>query len=281
MGKTTNISWTHHSFTPWWGCQRVSPGCEQCYAETLSKRWGHQIWGPPKTTERRLFGDAHWREPIGWDLAAAEAGERRRVFCASMADVFEDHPMLPPVRERLWDLIDETPRLDWLLLTKRPENIAHMLPQRYWPNVWLGTSTEDQQRADERVPVLLRYRDQVPVLFLSVEPQLGPVKLEEFLRPVCPKHDGPEIVECMHAGWNEATRPRPRISWVITGGESGSGHRRFDLDWARQTRDECAAAGVAWHFKQIGGRTHAAGGCELDGREWKEFPEPRREPVLA
>lgn len=261
MGKVTEISWCHHSFNTHWGCVRVSPGCENCYAETLAKRWGHNIWGPAKTTPRRLFGDAHWREPIGWDLAAAEAGERRRVFCSSMADVFEDHPMLPPVRARLWQTIRATPNLDWLLLTKRPENIAHMLPQGYWPNVWLGTSTEDQQRANERVPVLLRYRDRVPVLFLSVEPQLGPITFR-------------------WASWNPVRGANHldglrQIDWLITGGESGPSHRPFNLDWARQTRDECAAAGVAWHFKQHGGRTHAAGGCLLDGVEHKNFPAPR------
>lgn len=274
MGKTTEISWCHHTFNPHWGCQRWSPGCENCYAETLALRWGHKIWGPPKTTPRRLFGDKHWAEPIGWDLAAAAAGERRRVFCASMSDVFEDHPMLPPVRERLWDLIGRTPNLDWLLLTKRPENIAAMMPDHYWPNVWLGTSTEDQQRADERVPVLLQYRDLVPVLFLSVEPQLGPITF----RPWLSRGMGCDGM-CDEDAPGTCQRPNHRLArpdWLITGGESGPHHRPFNLDWARQTRDECASAGVAWHFKQVGGRTHAEGGCLLDGLEHKGFPAPRR-----
>lgn len=260
MGNSTEISWCHHTYNTHWGCQRWSPGCENCYAETLALRWGHKIWGPPKTTPRRLFGDKHWAEPIGWDLAAAAAGERRRVFCASMSDVFEDHPMLPPVRERLWDLIGRTPNLDWLLLTKRPENIAAMMPDRYWPNVWLGTSTEDQQRADERVPVLLRYRDLAPVLFLSVEPMLAPIDLSIAIGDRVTTAD---------------------IDWCIVGGESGPRHRPFDTDWARSLRDQCAAADIAYFFKQHGGRTHAEGGCLLDGREHKAFPEPRRELAHA
>lgn len=265
MGKATEISWCHHTFNPWWGCFKVSEGCTNCYAETMATRWGHHIWGPAKTTQRRLFGDAHWREPIAWDLAAAEARERRRVFCSSMADVFEDHPMLPPVRERLWDTIRGTPNLDWLLLTKRPENIAAMLPDGYWPNVWLGTSTEDQPRADERVPVLLRHRDQVPVLFLSVEPQIGPVSLTD-------QEWWDHRYE--YGFYPESVAQRP-IDWVIVGGESGPHHRPFDLGWARLLRDQCADADVAFHLKQIGGLHHAAGGCLLDGREWKEFPTVR------
>lgn len=165
--------------------------------------------------------------------------------------------MLIAERQKLWDVITGTPHLDWLLLTKRPENIAMMMPWRVagWPNVWLGTSTEDQQQADLRIPLLLGRRDQVPVLFLSVEPQLGPIQLGV---------NG----QFFDYGFGD----RARIDWVITGGESGPGHRPFDLDWARQTRDECKAAGVAWHYKQFGGFTHAAGGCLLDGREYKEFP---------
>jgi protein gp37 len=247
MGKSTEISWCDHTFNTHWGCMKVSPGCENCYALTLAKRWGHDIWGPAKTTARRLFGSKHWGEPFVWDHEAQQAGVRRRVFCNSMADVFEDHPMLPRVREQLWQTIAVTPFLDWLLLTKRPENVAEMMPNRYWSNVWLGTSTEDQERANERVPLLVRMRDRASVLFLSVEPQLGPVHLAQWLG---------------------------NIDWVITGGESGSRHRPFDLAWARHTRDECALAGVAWHFKQFGGFTHAAGGCSIDGREWKEFPNP-------
>lgn len=189
--------------------------------------------------------------------------------------------MLIAERQKLWDVITGTPHLDWLLLTKRPENIAMMMPWRVagWPNVWLGTSTEDQQQADLRIPLLLGRRDQVPVLFLSVEPQLGPVTLfdtsEGVLRGVGVirsggrSHDGPsgpsEWVDDSYSG----------IDWVIDGGESGPKHRPFDPEWARSLRNECSEAGVAFHFKQHGGRTHAEGGCLIDGQEWKQFPTPR------
>lgn len=254
MGKATDITWTDHTFNPWWGCIKVSPGCEHCYAETFSKRTGHDIWGPAKTTERRLFGDKHWAEPQKWNKEAAEAGVRRRVFCASMADVFEDHPMLVESRERLYALIAATPNLDWLLLTKRPENVARMLEitpgdNSFWHNVWLGTSAEDQQRFNERIPLIVKLRQHFPVLFVSVEPQLGPVSL-----------------------WPYA----PVLDWIIVGGESGPKHRPFSLKWARSLRDECLMANrrVAFHFKQVGGVHHAAGGRLLDSRTYDEFPVP-------
>jgi hypothetical protein len=126
MGKDSKIAWTHHTFSPWWGCSHVSPGCVRCYAEVWAKRTGHDVWGAKG--DRRTFPEKHWREPLAWNAAAQRAGERRRVFCASMADVFEDHPALPPERAKLWPLIEATPNLDWLLLTKRIENVAGMAP---------------------------------------------------------------------------------------------------------------------------------------------------------
>lgn len=247
MGKATDISWCDHTFNPWWGCQRVSPGCEHCYAETKAKWLAPGTWGPASTSYRKTFSERHWREPLGWNADAVRRGLRRRVFCASMADVFEDNPLVEDARSRLWEVTRQTPALDWLLLTKRPENVWRMLPQGRWPNVWLGTSAETQHYADARMPLLARLRDRVPVLFVSVEPQLGPVSLIPWLR----------------AGF---------LDWVIVGGESGPRHRPFDVGWARQARDECGRAGVAFHYKQFGGRTHAEGGCDLDGREYKEFP---------
>lgn len=159
--ENSKIEWTTHTFNPWWGCVKVSAGCEHCYAETFSKRTGHSIWGPAKTTSRRLFTDKHWAEPLKWNETAQQAGERHRVFCASMADVFEDHPQVIDARQRLFELIDRTPYLDWLLLTKRPENIRRLWPfgwyddQYTWPNIWLGTSVENQIAADTRIPHLL------------------------------------------------------------------------------------------------------------------------------
>jgi hypothetical protein len=137
----TSIEWTAtlapdgklragYTFNPWWGCIRVSPGCEHCYAESQAKRYGHDIWGPASTTPRRFFGDKHWSEPLKWNRDALALGMRLKVFCASFADVFEDNDSLIPHRERLWEVIAETPQLDWLVLTKRTENIREMMPDR-------------------------------------------------------------------------------------------------------------------------------------------------------
>lgn len=244
MAEKTGIAWTDHTFNPWWGCQRVSPGCVNCYAETFAKRTGHDIWGPAKTTARRTFGEKHWNEPLRWNTAAYLAGERRRVFCASMADVFEDHPALPAERDRLWALIRMTPELDWQILTKRPENISRMLPDDWgngYPNVWLGTSVEDQQRADERIPVLLR----VPaaVRFLSCEPLLGLVELTAVRNP----HD--DMLHCLSGGIGYDNR-RPHIDWVIVGGESGGQRRPMELDWLMAIVRDCRWSRVAVFVKQ-------------------------------
>lgn len=252
MGEHSKIEWTHHTFNPWWGCQRVSPGCENCYAETFSKRVGLKVWGP--TSDRRFFGEKHWAEPRKWNDKAARSGVRERVFCASMADVFEIPParntqaidMQSRARHDLWRLIETTPWLDWLLLTKRPQNIETLTWWKEWPaNVWLGTTVEDQKRAEERVPILL----DIPakVRFLSCEPLLEEVYLGRAL---------------FLGG----------IDWVICGGESGNGARPMDPNWARALRDQCVSSGVAFHFKQWGGRNKKAAGRELDGRTWDEFP---------
>jgi protein gp37 len=229
MSEHTEISWTDHTFNPWWICAEVSPGCDHCYARTFARRlgwaWGHEA-------PRRFFAEKHWQAPLKWNAAAAKAGQRARVFCASMADVFESHPDLPPEREKLWPLIEQTPWLDWQLLTKRPHNIRKMLPAAWLneprPNVWFGTTVENQEAARKRIAWLL----DVPavVRFLSCEPLLGPLDLTPWLEV-----DG-----------------TPGIGWVICGGESGHGARPMHPDWARSLRDQCQAAGVAFHFKQWG-----------------------------
>ena len=251
MGVTTNIAWTDHTFNPWWGCERVSPGCQHCYAETFAKRTGHDVWG--RTASRRFFGDKHWNEPLRWNAAAAAAGQPALVFCASMADVFEDRPELTGQRERLYDLIERTPHLIWQLLTKRPQNALLMTRYRYFhglpDNVWIGTTVEDQQRADERIPSLLKIPARIR--FLSCEPLLGQVSI--------PPHalDG---------------AADSRIDWVIIGGESGPGHRPIDPTHALSLVAQCDAEGVPVFFKQIGGRTPTAGGDVLAGERIKEFP---------
>ena len=122
MGANSKIEWTTHTFNPWWGCTKVSEACKHCYAEAWAKRVGQNVWGPKP--ERRLLSDNHWRQPLKWNRDAANAAERPRVFCASMADVFEDRDELIEHRDRLFDLIEATPKLDWLVLTKRPQNVA-------------------------------------------------------------------------------------------------------------------------------------------------------------
>ena len=265
MADKTKISWCDATYNPWWGCVKVSPGCEHCYAETFAKRTGHTIWGPAATTQRRTFGDKHWQEPLKWNEDAAKAGERRRVFCASMADVFEDHPQLPLERVLLWRLIDNTPALDWLLLTKRPENVLRMVPP-FWlsgfpPNVWLGTSVENQAMAGRRIPVLATIPAEVR--FLSCEPLLGPVDLTPWMG----EREWTQVAPGVR------TRQGPLVDWVIVGGESGPRSRPMHPDWARSLRDQCQAAGVAYHFKQWGGvRKHETGRI-LDGRTWDEYPQ--------
>ncbi|UQA57096.1 DUF5131 family protein [Polyangium aurulentum] len=273
MGKGSGIEWTDHTFNPWWGCTKVSQACKNCYAEAQATRWKHAIWGP--NAGRRFFGDKHWNEPLAWNRDAAREGQRKRVFCASMADVFEDREDLVPQRERLWKLIAETPWLDWLLLTKRPENVASMVPWgENWPsNVWLGTTVENAEMAEQRLPELIKHP--AVVRFLSCEPLLGEVDLTPWIS---------------------------EIDWVIVGGEAGPKARPMDPRAARSLRDQCVAAGVAFHFKQWGnwgpaspsgdvkakqivlpsvdgeaeivvthlGKKNA--GRELDGRTWDELP---------
>ncbi len=259
VGQNSAIEWTDHTFNPWWGCSKVSPGCQYCYAETLSNRYGHAIWGVHKT--RRTFGEKHWQEPLKWHRRAQECGRRMRVFCASMADVFEDNQSIADEREKLWLLIAETPMLDWLLLSKRPENMCRFAPwQDVWPaNVWAMTSVENQVEAEKHIPTLLH----VPARLhgLSVEPLLGPIDLSNWL---------------------------PAIQWVIVGGESGPHARPMDPDWVRQIRDQCVAGGVAFFFKQWGAwapqdidtptqpamirKSKKAAGRLLDGQLWEQLP---------
>ena len=278
MAENTRIEWCDHTFNPWRGCVKVSPGCDNCYAETQSKRNPAVLgeWG--KRANRVAAADDYWRKPEKWEHEApafeAAHGRRQRVFCASLGDVFENRGDLEAPRLRLLDLIRRTPSLDWLLLTKRPKNVMLLLGHAFaasseimddrgdwksgttddeielfrwlgaWANddvaprnVWLGTSVEDQERADQRVPALLK----VPaaVRFLSCEPLLGPVDLTRWLW----EKAGPEW-----AGRN----PSPDIGWVIAGGESGSGARPMHPDWVRSLRDQCEATLCPFLFKQWG-----------------------------
>ena len=332
MAANSKIEWTYATFNPWLGCTKVAPGCAHCYAESFAKRTGKVKWGPSGT--RVKTSDDYWRQPLKWNRDAEKDAERRRVFCASLADVFEDWSgsihdhngnqlgiseeqtgwkMLIPgsggdgfvpmatvetkrlgtmddMRMDLFALIDKTPWLDWLLLTKRPENVRRMWPltsdgtdsgesdELPRSNVWIGTSISEQETADRNLSHLLGCRDLCPVLFLSAEPLLGPIHLDQ---------QGHQL----------------DLDWVIVGGESGHGARPMHPDWARSLRDQCQAAGVPFFFKQWGeflpacqipmppipkkpstmmesdgGSVHCyrvgknAAGRMLDEREWSEFP---------
>jgi protein gp37 len=254
MSETT-IQWTGtplpdgtmapgFTFNPWLGCAKVSAGCSRCYAEhdtpvRVHRGKGLELWGV--NAARHVTSDANWKKPRTWDRAAKAADVRYKVFCASLADVFEDRLDLVALRDRLFALIDATPNLDWLLLTKRPENMRRLAPESWakaWPsNVWAGCTVEDQERAEERIPHLC----QVPavVRFLSMEPLLWPVAIG--LLGIAPKD------------WGYGYKPIGElIDWVIVGGESGSKARPFDLRWARAILDEARAARVPMFMKQLG-----------------------------
>lgn len=233
--ENSKIQWTHHTFNPWRGCTKVSAGCAHCYAETMSRRNPEVlgIWGDDGT--RVVASEAMWREPMRWNAAAEAAGERHRVFCASLADICEDRLELTQPRLRLKRLIHDTPHLDWLLLSKRPENYLRLFwgPDGVWPsNVWAGTSIENQDTAEERMPHLLR----VPavVRFLSIEPLLGPVDLVE--------------------AWGKCLKGSGDPQWVIVGGESGGKSRPCNIAWIRDIVKQCKAARCPVFVKQLGRR---------------------------
>jgi protein gp37 len=250
MGEATKIQWCHHTFNPWIGCQKVSDGCRFCYAEhetrpRVLRAGGIETWGP-KGQRVRTSAD-YWKQPRKWSAEACLEGVRRRVFCASMADVFEDLPGLLEWRRDLFRLFDATHNLDWLLLTKRPENVERFWYFRarcalgfdcthpecradaYYHNVWIGTSCENQETFDKRIPELLKIP--AAVRFLSLEPLLGPVNLSVAARQIVPTDN---------------------VSWVIVGGESGPHARPCNVEWIRSIVEQCKNAGVACFVKQLG-----------------------------
>lgn len=296
MSEQTKIEWCDHTFNPWIGCTKVAPGCQNCYAETFMGKRMHKVrWGPNGT--RKRTSDDNWRQPLKWNAKAEAEGVRRRVFCASHADVFEDwrgmivdhngHQLYksnetgkpcicgtntgsPPLimddlRCDLFELIDATPHLDWLLVTKRPENIRAIWPREvsalqhfaalfagrsdddvkfhdrnfHRKNVWLLTSISDQETADRNIPELLKCRDLAPVLGISAEPLLGPVEFSNVThRRDCVAQLGKPALD--------------GIDWVIVGGESGSGARPCRVEWIESILQQCRAAGVPAFCKQFG-----------------------------
>jgi protein gp37 len=288
----TKIQWTDYTFNPFIGCSKVHTGCANCYAEAdMDKRRGRVKWGPNGT--RSKTSDVYWREPYKWNREAEKAGVRARVFCASLSDIFEDwkgpilnhkgerlmyrgdrydpeHPItvasdhvdddayglvrMDDLRRDLFKIIDETPWLDWQLLTKRPENVKQMwntptstvaighgmkltaTGPEYRNNVWLGTSISDQETADEFIPKLLANRDLVRYLFLSAEPLVGEISLS--YKPGTRSH----LPGCL----------LDEIDWVIVGGESGKDSRVCDILWIRSIVKQCKQANVPVFVKQLG-----------------------------
>lgn len=278
MTENSKIQWTDHTFNPWRGCTKVAQGCANCYAESMSKRNPKTlgVWGDDGT--RVVASEAYWRQPLRWAREWRRANDlyrevlemagrpvedigRQRVFCASLADVFEDRPELVEPRARLIDTIQRTPELDYLLLTKRPENVSRLWAEAAddWiasetdadepfsrdpddlslplPNVWLGTSISTQEDADRNIPLLL----QVPaaVRFVSAEPLLGAVDLHYWLRSNCPEEPN-------------------ALSWLIIGGESGPKARPCDVGWVRSLVEQGQAAGVPVFVKQLGANPFTA-----------------------
>lgn len=274
MGKESKIQWTHHTFNPWWGCARVSPGCVNCYAEATARRYGHDIWGP---APRRFFSDRHWNEPVRWDRAAQASGERQRVFCASMADVLEDRRDLDDARARVFKLAEATAGLDWLFLTKRPENFERLAPPAWHAgcpqNVWWGTTAEDQPRVDERLPHLKRIK--AVVRFVSFEPLLSRVDARRHLMDHSPT---------AAAGYEWRRLGDDRIHWGIIGGESGAHARPFAVQWALELMGQLDEAGAAVFVKQLGAQAHSDDGVmrwplslrDRKGGDPGEWPSPLR-----
>lgn len=224
MAEITGIAWTDSTFNPWIGCTKVGPGCDHCYAEALDKRhrWkGATHWGAG--VERMRTSAANWSKPRAWNKARQKDGKTHRVFCASLADVF-DNEVPTQWRNDLFELIWETPALTWLLLTKRIGNAKHMLPFTALRNAWIGATIVNQEEADRDVPKLLE--TPAEKRFVSYEPALGPVDWTKY----------------------------PGIDWIIVGGEStqGAKARQFDVKWAGDTILQCEEIGAAPFVKQLG-----------------------------
>jgi len=236
MGERSEIAWTDSTFNPWIGCTKVGPGCDHCYAEALDKRhrWhGDTHWGAGKP--RMRTSAANWKKPLTWNAKAAASSKPWRVFCASLADVF-DNEVPDEWRTDLWELIAATPRLTWLLLTKRIGNVRYPMPA----NVWLGATIVNQEEADRDVPKLLAVR--ASVRFVSYEPALGPVDWTKY----------------------------PGLDWIIVGGESTQGGkaREFNLEWAYNTIEQAVDIGAAPFVKQLGSLHGLKDRAGADPNEW-------------
>lgn len=243
MVENSKIEWTDNTFNPWWGCTKLTGACDFCYAEVLDKRFGGDHWGAGKP--RRRTSEKNWNEPRKWNRAAQASGIIPGVFCASMGDI-GDSEVPDDWRQDLSILIDETPFLEYMLLTKRAHNLEKYYRKETLERCGIGATAETQKELDARWSYLkkcpARYR------FLSMEPLLEAVTIRDF--------DG--------------------LDWVIVGGESGPNRRSINPDWVRSLRDQCVANDVAFFFKQWGGLKPKDGGRELDGQYWSQLPKQSR-----
>lgn len=244
MGENSAIEWTDHTFNPWRGCDKVSPGCDNCYMFRDQRRYGRD--------PEQVVRCQDWSKPLKWDQEAKGLGVRRLVFTCSWSDFF--HAKADPWRREAWELIRRTPNLIYQILTKRPALVPKRLPGDWgdgYPNVWLGVSAEDQRTANERIPALLY--TPATVRFISAEPLLGPINLTRLMQM------GTVLqTDCLegrdyHADDSYNWTPQESVDWVIVGGESGPGHRLMELAWARSIVEQCRSAGVACFVKQLGG----------------------------
>lgn len=315
MGEVSAIAWTDATFNAWWGCTKVlgkdgrPSACDHCYAADLDHHYhgANDHW---EDHPRKLFAEKHWNEPLKWQRKAAAEGNRTRVFAMSMGDIFEYLPLfksedgrtLDTERARLWVMIEATPNLDWLLLTKRPQNMNRMAPKSWatgWPHNVIAMATVESEDTVWRIKKIL----EVPAQRrgLSMEPLFSEVNINPFMPP----H---QIGQLPGKGWQASaisSTDKIGLDWIITGGESGPHARPGHIDWYRSLRDQANAAGAAFHFKQWGnwihefayndlpsvgrpkilsshtwedgtrsfrfGNKHATGRL-LDGREWNEYP---------
>ncbi len=247
MSTNSQIEWTENTWNPVTGCQRISSGCQNCYAEKFARRlaaMGQEKYqgvvqlngdGEPRWTGLiRTFNET-LKEPLRWK-------KPRRVFVNSMSDLFHDDVPVDFIAD-IVRVIKETPQHTYQILTKRPERLAKVSEKIEWPeNVWMGVSVEN---ADYYQRIDLLRQVNVGVRFLSLEPILGPMTDINL--------DG--------------------IDWVIVGGESGPGSRSITIDWVREIRDKCFASNVLFFFKQWGGVNKKKAGRKLDSREHNEMPE--------
>jgi protein gp37 len=273
MGINTNIEWAHHTLNLWTGCTKVSEGCKFCYAEKLMDgRFGRGNWGPLGKRQEVKSWRANLRRIV---KIAKETGERQRVFINSLGDTFEgagtmggydsnNWQLVQSLRKELCEAINKHTELDFLLLTKRPERIVGMFHIQQDPNVWIGTSVEDQKTAKDRIPHLEKVN--AKVLFLSVEPLLRPVSIKPW---IAYGHGT--------AGYDDQSTPSSKISWVIIGGESGPGARSMDIEWVRSLISECREANLPVFVKQLG-KCPTMGGepypvKDAKGGDMSEWPE--------